>query len=423
MSASSRRVVLTGLGTLTPLGVEPDTLFARLLAGESGIRPITLFDASAMPTRIGGEVLGFDAKTYITDKNQRRALKMMSRPLQLAVSATALAMKGVDRAKIDSTRFGVEFGAGLIPSELPELGDAARISADDTPGVIDLERWGKQGIPIIQPLWMLKYLPNLPAGHISIFHDAQGPNNSVTVSDAASLMALGEAYRILGRNGADFFITGGCESKINPVSLVRQCMFEKLSRNNDHPTTACRPFDKNRQGMVLGEGSTVLLAEDLGHAQRRGATPLAEMIGFGAAFERDHSGQGLARAIQAALREADLRPSDLDFVIGHATGHPDHDPVEARGLAAVFGPNGVPVYAAKAALGHLGAASGATEVAIGVLALHKGVVPPTLNYHTPDPECPVKIITTPHTVHKKAFLKVAYTSLGQCAAAILKKWE
>ena len=423
MSVSSRRVVITGIGTLSPLGVEPDTLLARLLAGESGIARISAFDASAMPTQIGGEVLDFDAKTYITDKTQRRALKMMSRPLQLAVSAAALAMKGVDRRQIDSTRFGVEFGAGLIPSELPELGEAARLSAEDTPARVNLERWGKLGIPTIQPLWMLKYLPNLPAGHISIFHDAQGPNNSITESDAASLIALGEAYRILERDGADFFLSGGCESKINPVSLVRQCLFEKLSRRNDQPRTACRPFDKNRDGMVLSEGATVLVVEELGHALRRAATPLAELIGFGAAFDRHQNGQGLAQAIRAALHQAHLTPNDLDFVIGHATGHPDHDAIEARGLAAVFGPYGIPVYAAKAALGHLGAASGATEVAIGILALHKGVVPPTLNYDTPDPDCPVRVLTTPHTVQKKAFLKLAYTSLGQCAAAILKKWE
>jgi 3-oxoacyl-[acyl-carrier-protein] synthase II len=411
------------LGTLTPLGVDPLTLFQRLLAGDCAIAPIQAFDTAAMPVRIAAEVSGFEAKTYITDKNQRRALKMMSRPLQFAVSAAALAMSGVDRSQIDSTRFGVEFGAGLIPSELPELGEAATLSANAEPASVDLAKWGREGIPAIQPLWMLKYLPNLPAGHISIFHDAQGPNNSITESDAASLIALGEAFRILGRDGADFFLTGGCESKINPVSLVRQCLFEKLSHHHDNPAAACRPYDLHRDGMVLGEGSTVLIAEELGHAQRRGATPLAEMIGFGAAFERDHTGKGLARAIHAALRDADLTPADIGFVIGHATGHPVHDPLEARGLAEVFGPQGVPVYAAKAALGHLGAASGATEVAIGVLALQQGVVPPTLNYTTVDPECPVQVITAPHRITKQAFLKVAYTSLGQCAAAIIKKWE
>ncbi|MGL4553086.1 MAG: beta-ketoacyl-[acyl-carrier-protein] synthase family protein [Gemmataceae bacterium] len=424
MPASPRRVVLTGLSTLTPLGVDPDTLFRRLLAGESGVRAITAFDTASVPAKIAGEITGFDAKTYITDKGHRRAIKMMSRPIQLAVSAAQAVMNGVDRSKIDPTRFGVEFGAGLMATELPELADAASLSANCKPGVIDLELWGQKGIPAIQPLWMLKYLPNLPAGHISILHDAQGPNNSITESDAASLIALGEAFRILGRDGADVFLVGGCESKIHPVSMVRQSLFEQLSMRNDAPQDACKPFDRDRDGMVVGEGAAVLIVEELGHARRRGATPLAEMVGFGAAFERDHTGDGLARAIAAALRDADVTPADIDFVIGHATGNTKYDAFEARGIAKAFGPGGVPVYAAKGALGNTGAASGTMELAVGVLALRHGLVPPSRNHDAAGDDCPVSVIRSePKKVAKPHFLKLAYTQLGQCAAAVISEYK
>lgn len=411
------------MSVLTPVGLDPESLWQSLLAGKSGVAPIKAFDPSALPTRIAAEVEGFDAKKYIIDKSQRRALKMMSRPIQMAVSAAQVVMGGVDRARIDPTRFGVEFGAGLIPSELPELADAAVVSANCQPGLVDLELWGEKGIPAIQPLWMLKYLPNMPAGHISILHDAQGPNNSITESDAASLIALGEAFRILGRDGADFFLVGGCESKINPVSLVRQCLFDQLSRRNDDPTGACRPFDRDRDGMVMGEGAAVLVVEELEHARQRGATPLAELVGFGAAFDRNRDGKGLARAIQAALKDADLTPGDIDHVIGHALGDGKLDAFEAKGIADVFGPAGVPVFVAKGALGNLGAASGVTELAIGVLALKHGVVPASVNHREPGTDCPVDVVREQRPVRKPFVLKLAYTPLGQCAAAIIRRFE
>ena len=168
---------------------------------------------------------------------------------------------------------------------------------------------------------MLKYLPNMLACHVSILHNAQGPNNTITESDVASLLALGEAYRILGRDQADFFLVGGAESKINPLSLVRQCLFEPLSRRNDAPEKACRPFDRSRDGLVLGEGAGVLVVEELEHARKRGARIYAEVVGFGAAFDRERNGDGLARAIRAALAEAGIGPDDVDHVNAHGLAH------------------------------------------------------------------------------------------------------
>jgi 3-oxoacyl-[acyl-carrier-protein] synthase II len=274
---------------------------------------------------------------------------------------------------------------------------------------------------------MLKYLPNMLACHVSILHNAQGPNNSITESDVASLLALGEACRILERDAADFFLVGGAESKINPLSMVRQCLFEPLSTRNDDPEHACRPFDRTRDGLVLGEGGTVLVVETLEHARKRGASRVyAEIVGFGAAFDVDRSGDGIARAIRAALQEAGIGPEQVDHVNAHGLGSVESDAWEARGIHEVFGNLAppVPVFAAKAAIGNQGAGAGVSELALSALALYHGQLPPTLNYQEPDPACPVHVHTGgPRPVTKPYALKVGFTQMGQCAAVVVKKFE
>jgi 3-oxoacyl-[acyl-carrier-protein] synthase II len=421
---ASRRIVITGIGTQTPLGNEVDSLWKAMLAGQSGVRAIRSFDASGLPSRIAAEIDGFDAKGYV-EKSQRKSLRVMARPIQLAVAAANVALSHghVDKSKLDPERFGVEFGAGLIASELPELADAARVSINCQPGKVDMLSWGEKGLAAIPPLWMLKYLPNMPACHISILHDARGPNNSITESDAASLLALGEATRILGRGAADFFLVGGCESKINPLSMVRQCLFEQLSKRNDEPARACRPFDADRDGLVLGEGATVLVVEGLDHAQKRGARVLAEVVGNGSAFDRKQDGDGLARACDAALKQAGIGAGDLDHVNAHGYGTVKEDAWEARGLAKVVGDR-VPVFAAKGYVGNLGAASGTTELALSVLGLMHGVMPASINHDKAGPDCPVRVHTgSPRAVEKPYALKVGFTHMGQCAAVVVKKWE
>jgi 3-oxoacyl-[acyl-carrier-protein] synthase II len=270
---------------------------------------------------------------------------------------------------------------------------------------------------------MLKYLPNMPACHISILHNAQGPNNSITESDAASLLALGEAFRILKRDDADFFLVGGAESKVNPVSLVRQCLFEQMSKRNEEPEKACRPFDRSRDGLVLGEGTGVLVVEDLEHARKRGAEVYAEVIGFGAAFDRKLNGEGLARAIRAALADANVGPEDIDHVNAHGLGTRHSDVWEARGIADVFGTS-VPVFGAKGYLGNLGAASGTAELVASVLGLRQGVMPATLNHDEKDPECPVTVLAgSPRQASRPCAVKIAFTQMGQCAAVVVRKWQ
>ncbi len=427
MSASPRRAVITGIGIISPIGLDAASYWRSLLEGRSGIRPIQAFDASGLPVRIAGEIPHFNAKDYL-EKEQRKSLRVMARTIQLAVAGAQRALDDgkVDKSKLDPTRFGVEFGAGLIATELNDLIEAACVSANCQPGRVDLEKWGEQGIPLIQPLWMLKYLPNMLACHISILHDARGPNNSITESDVASLLALGEAYRILLRDQADFFLVGGAESKINPLSMVRQCLFECLSRRNDEPTRACRPFDRGRDGLVLGEGAGVFVVEDLEHARRRGAHIYAEIVGFGAAFDPGMRGDGLARAIRAALTEAGIEPHEVDHINALGLSTPESDAWEARGLHEIFGDCSppVPVFAAKSYIGNLGAGGSTTELAASVLAMSKGLVPPTLNYEQADPDCPVVVLSQqPRPMTRPYVVKVSFTQMGQCAAMVVRQWN
>ena len=426
MASPSRRAVLTGMGVISPIGLDKAAFWEALRSQRSGVRPITSFDASALPTRIGGQVIDFDAKNYV-DKKERKGLKMMSRSIQLAVAAAQLALDDsqVDKAKLDPTRFGVEFGAGLISSELEELGVASQISSNCQPGSVDLQKWGMQGLASMPPLWMLKYLPNMLACHVSILHNAQGPNNTITENEASSLLAVGEAWRILGRDQADFFLVGGADSKLNPLSMVRHSLFMPLSRRNEAPEKASRPFDRQRDGIVPGEGAGVFVLEELEHARRRGAAIYAEVVGFGAAFDRHCSGQGLARAIRTALNEAAIGPEEVDHINAQGFSAREADVWEARGIQEVFGNcrRQVPVFAAKSYLGSLGAGSSTTELAASVLALQHGQLPATLNYETPDPDCPIPVSAEPLRPTTQAHvLKISFTEMGQCAALVLRKW-
>jgi 3-oxoacyl-[acyl-carrier-protein] synthase II len=427
MTSSERRAVVTGIGTVNPIGKDLATCWDSLRQGKSGVHTIQNFDPAGLPVRFAGEVVNFDAKQFV-DKKDRKSLRMMARSIQLAVAAAQLALND-SQAQIDDldpTRFGVEFGASLIASELEELGQASLVSANGEPGIVDLGKWGSQGLSNIPPLWMLKYLPNMLACHISIMHNAQGPNNTITESDVAGMLAIGEAFRILRRNQADYFLVGGAESRINPLSMVRQCLFQPLSKRNEEPTKASRPFDRQRDGMVLGEGASVLMLEELNHAQKRKAKIYGELVGFGAAFDRGLTGRGLARAIRAALSEAEIDPQDIDHINANGAGTISGDVWEARGLQEVFGDcrPAVPAFAAKSYFGNLGAGSGPTEILTSLLALKHGQLPATLNYQEPDPACPVTVTTGElRPISKPYFLKTGFTELGQCAAAVFRRWE
>lgn len=435
---SSRRVVITGLGVITPIGLNAADFWKALEAGRGGVRPIQSFNTTNLSTQFAAEIPNFDAKSFL-DKKDRKSLRVMARGIQLGVAAAQLALTEakIDRVqldptveptpgkpRLDPTRFGIEFGSGLLPTELPELGPAAKVSGNCRPQVVDLERWGVEGLPVITPLWMLKYLPNMHACHISVLFNFQGPSNSITESDVSSLLALGEAFRILRRDQADFFLVGGSDSKLNPLSMVRQCMFGHLSRRNEAPDQASRPFDKNRDGFVVGEGGGVLAVEDHDHARRRGAPILAEIVGFGAAFDRGGDPCGLARSMAAALNQSGIGPDDIDHINAHGLGTVAADVKEARAIRQVFGDRPVPVWATKSFFGSLGAGCDLVELSASVLAFRHGIMPPGLNFTHPDPDCQIQVHhgkARPTT--KPYFLKVGFTEMGQTAAVVCKRWE
>ncbi|MBI2808030.1 MAG: beta-ketoacyl-[acyl-carrier-protein] synthase family protein [Planctomycetes bacterium] len=424
MPAAKRRVVLTGIGVVSSIGLDAASFWDGLANGRTGIKTIQAFDPSPLPTRFAGEILGFDVKKHLATKEERKQIRVMSRTIQLAVAAANLALidSKVDKKKLVPSRFGVEFGAGLIPSELDELGAASYASTEGNAHAVDLKLWGQQGIESIQPLWMLKYLPNMLACHVSILHNAQGPNNSITESDVASLLALGEAVRVIQRDQADFFLVGGADSKLTPLSMVRQTLFGQLSRGNDAPDQAVKPFDLRRDGMIFGEGSGVLVAEELEHAKGRGATIYGEIVGFGASFDRGLTGKGMARAMRIALAQAGVSPGDIDHVNAHGLGSIKLDAAEARGIHEVFGAS-VPVWSLKSSIGSLGAGAGTAEVGASLLAFRHGTLPPTRNFETPDPACPVQVLTKPRPIAKAHFLKLGFTEMGQCAAVVCRKWD
>jgi 3-oxoacyl-[acyl-carrier-protein] synthase II len=425
MAATSRRAVITGVGVVTSIGKEAATFWQSLLAGRSGVRRITAVDTGKLPVHIAAEIPDFDARDFV-EKKERKGLRVMARTIQLAVAAAGRALEDgkVEKDRLDPARFGCAFGSGMIATELEDLGDASVLCGDGRPDQVDMEKWGTAGLETVEPLWMLKYLPNMLACHVSILHNAQGPNNTITENDVASLLAVGEAYRILQRDQADFFLVGGAESRINPLSLVRQSLFGELSKNDERPEEACRPFDRRRDGTVLGEGGGVLVIEELEHARRRGARVYAEVVGFGASFDRERSGSGMARAIRAALGDAGVGPEDVDHVNAHGYGTVRGDAWEARGIREAFAgrKEPVPVFAAKGYFGNLGAGAGTTELAASALAVTHGVLPPTLNFREPDPECPVHVAAgAARPVARPYFVKISFTELGQCAAVVCRK--
>lgn len=425
MAPSTRRAVITGAGVLSAAGDTPGALWQAWRDGKSGIKPISLFDPSGLPVRIAGEITDFDAKNYI-DKKDRKQLRMMARTIQLAVACSHKTLENsrVDKSRLDKTRFGVIFGAGLIGSELPELADAAHKAASPERGRMNLDVWGKAGLGVIQPLWMLRYLPNMLACQVSILHDAQGPNNSITQDDVAGLLAVGETLRIMRRDHGDFFLVGGGDSRINPLSLSRQSLFLPLARRTEDVHLACRPFDEAREGLVLGEGCGVLVVEDLAHARARGAEIRAEIIGFGSAFDTRRDGDGMARAITTALANAKASPAQVDHVNACGYGTPCEDILEAHGIHLAFGDVPVPVTSLKPSTGHTGAASGTIELIAAVECLVRGEVPATMNHTKTDAKCPIKVITGgPRKMEKPLIVKTGFTREGQCAAVVLRRWE
>jgi 3-oxoacyl-[acyl-carrier-protein] synthase II len=444
---SGRRVVITGLGPVTPLGCGVADFWNALLEGRSAVRRLQAFDPGRFASQIGSEIERINIADYV-HKGYRKAAKIMARDIMLAVAAAHQAVRDaglksrclVERGDVegevdlDSTRFGANIGAGLICADLPELAEALHSASEN--GTFSFAHWGQEGMNNLTPLWLLKFLPNMLACHVTIVHDAHGPSNTITCGEASSHLAIGEAFRTIARDAADVCICGGAESKINPMAVIRQQLGRRLSVRNDDPAAACRPFAADRDGTVVSEGGGLVILEELEHARRRAARVYAEVVGFGAAHDAyrpqqpsdpEPQGRGLALATRKALQDARVRAEDIGLIGSCACGLRAHDASEAAAIRRVLGERTgeVPVLNIKAGLGNNGAGSGAIDFIATVLALHYGSIPAAPNSTPLEPPGDLKVIPAgPVDARAEHAVSLAYAlGGGQNAALVIRRYR
>lgn len=429
-----RRVVITGIGVISPLGVGVAAFWQNLLAGASGIKRVSQFDPSGFPCQIAGEVPAYKIGDFVP-KSYRKATKVMARDIELAVVAADDAFKDAglkskaytETPEIVAERFGCNIGAGLISADLNEL-TVAMDAARDEKGEFDLKVWGTQGMGQLTPLWLLKYLPNMLACHVTIIHGLKGPSNTITCGDASSHLAIGEAFRTIQRGAADAAICGGAESKLGPMGITRQHLLHRLTETgNDSPAGAVRPFDSTADGTLIGEGGGLFILEEYEKAKGRGAKIYAEVAGFGASqdaysvTEPDPSGASYGKAISKALADAKVGVGDVDLLVPHGLGIPAFDRAELAGLKGAFGTalGKTAMAPLKGQTGSLFAGSG-QDAAAAVLGLYHGKIPPAVNTKAKlDPA----INTSQETREGNVNVSVATVSSlgGQNAALVFKK--
>jgi 3-oxoacyl-[acyl-carrier-protein] synthase II len=418
-----QRVVVTGLGALTPVGNTTEEFWASLTQGRSGIGPITKFDAQTKTasgeyqfvTRIAGEVRNFDPLKYVDKKEARR----LDPYLQYAIACSVMAMEdsGLDTGRVDATRFGVLIGSGI--GGITTLLDSHKVLLEKGPDRVS---------PFFVPMLII----NMASGLVSMRFGAKGPNSAVVTACATGNHAIGDAFRLIQRGTADIMIAGGAEAIIVPLTIAGFCSMKAMSTRNDEPEKASRPFDADRDGFVCGEGGGILVLESLEHAVRRDARIYAEIVGYGMTGDAHHmtapdpEGDGAARAMAEALRDAGIAPGDIGYVNAHGTSTPYNDKFETLAIKRVFGEHAgrVAVSSTKSMTGHLLGAAGGIEAIASVLALHHGLLPPTINYETPDPECDLDYI--PNQARKQDVelaLSNAFGFGGTNATLVFRKYR
>lgn len=374
----TRRVVITGLGAVTPIGNSPAEFWQSLLAGRCGIGPITHFDASRHDCRIAGEVKGFDPLDYL----DRKDVKRTDRFVHLAMAATRQALEDADFriTALNAEQVGVILGTGI--------GGIRVLEEQQT---IYLQKGPDRCSPFMVPMM----IANMAAGHLAIHFGAKGPNSCTVTACASGSNAIGDAFRLIQRGEVQAAITGGTEAAVTPLSMAGFSAMKALSTRNDTPEQACRPFDRDRDGFVMGEGAGILVLEELEHARARGAKIYAEIVGYGLTCDAHHmtnpapGGEGAARAMRLALKDAGLQPGDVQHINAHATSTPVGDIAEVQAIKSVFGEHAprLAISATKSMTGHLLGGAGGIATVATALAIHHGWVPPTLNLDNPDPEC------------------------------------
>jgi 3-oxoacyl-[acyl-carrier-protein] synthase II len=412
-----QRVVVTGLGAITPLGHSVDELFESQIEGRSGVGPIHLFDASRFPTRFASQVKNFRLADHLGEDRWSNS----GSNTRFALGAAHQALKDAGLLKnetIDRTRFGIYLGSGEGVQDFHHLITLIAHSAAPHAGRVDIAEFVAGGLAHFNPVREYEQEMHTTTGHLANHFDLEGPNFNCLTACAASSQAIGEATELIRRGDADLMLAGGSHSMIHPLGMTGFNLLTALSTNNDNPTGASRPFDKMRDGFVLGEGAGVLILEELEHARRRGATIYAEITGYGSsadAFRMTDShpeGRGAIACIRGALHDAGLAPEQIGYINAHGTSTQVNDSVETLAVKKVFGDGAyqVPISSSKSMLGHLIAAAGAVELIISIMALRRGVLPPTINYEVPDPECDLDYI--PNEAREKTVDHVLSNSFG-----------
>lgn len=396
-----RRVVITGLGAVTPIGLGKDEYWNALAEGKNGIDYITNFDTAQHSTKIAGEVKGFDPEKWLDKKDARRADKVV----QFAVAAADMAIEDskIDLASIDKEKFGIFIGSG--EGGIGTIAD-------------NFETLFAKGPSRISPFMVPMMLINMPAAYTAIRYGAKGPNMAVVTACAAAIHSMAEAFNTIIRGDAEVMLTGGSEAAISPIAVAGFASMKALSDRNDDPATASRPFDLNRDGFVIGEGAALLVFEELEHAKKRGAHIYAEVKGYGSTCDAYHitapdpEGDGAYRAMAMALDKAGWKPEDVDLINAHGTSTPLNELMESKAIKRLFGDRAdkIMIQATKSMIGHLLGAAGAAGTIASIMAIEKGIVHPTINQFTPDPECVMN--TVPNKAVKAEVNKIIINSFG-----------
>jgi 3-oxoacyl-[acyl-carrier-protein] synthase II len=411
----ARRVVITGLGAVTPVGNTAEEFWAALIQGKSGIGPITRFDAGPLPTKIAGEVKGFDSLRYIDKKDDRKFDPF----LKYAIACAAMAVEdaGLNVERVDRTRFGVLVGSGI--GGITTLLETHKTLLE-------------KGPDRVSPFFIPMLIINMASGLISMRFGAKGPNSSIVTACATGNHAIGDAMKIIQRDDADVMIAGGSEAIILPLTFAGFCQMKAMSTRNDEPTRASRPFDAARDGFVCGEGGGLLVLESLEHALARDARIYGEVVGYGMTGDAHHmtapdpEADGAARAMTLAMRDAGIEPSTVGYINAHGTSTPYNDKSETMAIKRVFGEHArkLAVSSTKSMTGHLLGAAGGIEAIATTLAIHHGVLPPTINYENPDPDCDLDYV--PNQARKQDVeiaLSNAFGFGGTNATLVFRKYR
>lgn len=427
-----RRVVVTGIGCVNPLGTEVETIWQKLLAGESGVDYITRFDASNFPTKIAAEVRDWDVSDVGEDPELWKDQAIHTR-FAVGASKKAVADSGVLDSIDDPLRFGVYTGSGEGQQNFLRFCQMMVAGLEKgKDGNLDLSEFTRKGLEILNPVAELEQEPNMPAAHLAALFNAQGPNANCLTACAASNQALGEATEIIRRGEADVMLTGGTHTMIHPFGVTGFNLLTALSTRNDDPKAASRPFDGERDGFVLGEGSSMVILEELERAKARDAKIYGEIIGYGSTADAFRitdihpEGRGGMGCMKGALDNAGISPDEIDYINAHGTSTNVNDRVESIAIKGVFGERAykLPVSSTKSMMGHLIAAAGVTEAIVCLLAIRDGVVPPTINYTTKDPDCDLDYVPNQaRQVPCRTALTNSFGFGGQNISLVLRKYE